>query len=162
MNETGRISTVRLYGSMIAIVSGAYSVYLSTAGAGPSAMATEMAMTAGGWFMLALGVIVIAHGVVLLTPAFARLGTASGPLMIGYSVLMLLNQGWPAADGMTADDMDEGGMSNGMDSGTLGTTEQVGEMMAMGPDAGMVAIAGLMLASGLVMTARRGMVAAEG
>jgi hypothetical protein len=61
-----------------------YSIFLATTG---------MNLTTGAWFMLALGAIVIAHGLVLLTPLAARLGTASGPLMIAYSVLMLLNQG---------------------------------------------------------------------
>jgi hypothetical protein len=139
MTEMESVSTVRLFGAVIALVSGLYSVYLSVSG--PS-------MTGGGWFMLALGVVVVVHGVVLLTPAARRLGTASGPLMIGYAALMLLNQfrlatGWMVtrADGM------DGGMGG---SDMMGSTTT----MAMGSDAGMVAIAALMLASGLIMTVR--------
>jgi hypothetical protein len=148
MNDTGTesVSTSRLYGGAIAIVSGLYSLYLPASG--PQ-------MTIGGWFMLALGAVVFLHGIALLTPVADRLGDASGPLMIGYSVLMLLNQLRLAAGVSTVGGMDSGGMSGGM-GGTdgMGTTM---EMAAMGADAGMVAIAVLMLASGIIMTVRSGM-----
>lgn len=56
---------MRLYGSLIALVSGGYSVYQSMTGP---------AMTGSAWLMLVLGLLVIVHGVVLLTPAVNRLG----------------------------------------------------------------------------------------
>lgn len=134
---------MRLYGSLIALVSGGYSVYQSITGP---------AMTGSAWVMLAVGVIVIAHGVVLLTPAVDRLGTASGPLMIAYAIVMLLNQGLM----MTTESM-SGGMDSGMGTGMDGGMTAGG----MGVDGGMVAIAVLMLASGVIMTVRRDMVRTE-
>lgn len=133
-----RLSTMRLYGSSIAVVSGAYSLYLATTG---PAMATT------DWGMLLLGVVVLLHGVILLTPLAARLGRASGPLMIGYAALMLLVQAWMATMNPMGD-----GMNDGMESGAA-----MEPGAAMGADPGMVAIALLMLASGVIMTARRGM-----
>lgn len=142
------VSPVRLYGGAIAVVSGLYSVLLSTAGPGTSANALVM---------LLLGVVVLAHGLVLLTPYAARLGDASGPLMLGYGTLMLLLQAWmavtgaPGGAGMNGGGMDDG---MGMDGGAwMGTTAG---------DAGMVALAVLMLASGLIMTASDGMAVRTG
>ncbi|MFO7926570.1 MAG: hypothetical protein ACQET5_13265 [Halobacteriota archaeon] len=155
MDDSASLSTMRLYGATIAIVSGLYSAYLSVSG-------TQM--STGAWFMLALGVVVVVHGIVLLTPMAARLGTLSGPLMLGYAGLMLLDQlrlsmNWTFAA------INDGGM-DGMGSGTGGMgMDGVGpstEMAMMGADAGMIAIAVLMLASGLIMTVRRGMMPADG
>ncbi len=114
------ISSTRLYASSIAIVSGLYSI----ASSGGMAMAGPM-MTTGGWIMLVIGIVVLIHGFVLLTPAAVRLGRISGPLMIAWALIMLLNAWLLPAGGM----MDASG--------------------------GMVAIAALMLASGLIMTMRR-------
>jgi hypothetical protein len=119
------MSTTRIYGSIIAVVSGGYSLYLSTAG---------VRMSGPAWFMLALGIITLVHGVILLTRVAQWLRTVSGPLMIAYSVLMLANQG---------------SMATGM--------MRIGTMMTPTWDAGMVAIAALMLASGAIMTARKDM-----
>lgn len=138
--EPTRISTMRLYGGSIAIVSGLYAGYLATTGVG---------MTTAAWGMLALGLIVLAHGIVLLSPAVSALGTASGPLMIGYAVLMLLNQAWLASGSR----METG--TSGMNGGMMGQPMATG----MGAGAGMIAIAVLMLLSGLIMTARREMTA---
>lgn len=129
------VSTTRLYGSAIAIVSGVYSLLASTTG---GMMGTNAGLS--GWLMLVLGLVVLVHGVVLLTPAAARLGAASGPLMIGYAVLMLANQ---AALGVWS------GTRMGSGMGMMGDSMSAG----MGWDAGMVALAALMLASGLIMTA---------
>ena len=138
MDSSDSISTMRLYGATIGIVSGAYSGYLSVTGASMSL----------AWFMLGLGAVVLIHGIVLLTPLADRLGGASGPLMLVYSVLMLLNQlRMATARGSTTR---MGGMTGGM-GGTSGGTAM------MGTDAGMVAIAVLMLASGLIMTVRADM-----
>jgi len=133
------VSTMRLYGASVALVSGGYSLYQATTGMAVSGMGAS----GSAWFMAALGVVVLVHGAVLLTPAVAALGRASGPLMVGYAVLMLLNQAWlaTAGGGMAADGTMNGGMQSGMDT-------------AMGADAGMVAIAVLMLASGVIMTQR--------
>lgn len=147
MNDgSNTFSTMQLYGAIIAVVSGSYSLYLVTTGRG---------MTASGWLMVLLGVIVFLHGVVLLTPLAARLGTASGPLMITYAVVMLLNQARLVAAG--------GGVMGGGDMGGMngGAGGMTGGMGAMGPDAGMVAIALLMLASGVIMTVRREMMPEE-
>ncbi len=101
--EPTRISTMRLYGGSIAIVSGVYSGYLATTGVG---------MTTAAWGMLALGLLVLVHGIVLVSPAASALGTASGPLMIGYAVLMLLNQAWMASGAGMETGMSE--MNDGM------------------------------------------------
>lgn len=75
--------------------------------------------------MLLVGVVVIAHGIVLLTPLAGRIGRASGPLMIVWAAIMLANQ--------------------------LLTATMSRSMMAS-CDAGMVALAAVMLASGVIMS----------
>lgn len=118
-------STTRLYGTAIAIVSGCYSVW--------SAMGAEML---GMWFMLLLGLVVIGHGVVLLSSYADRLKGVSGPLMIAYAALMLGNQAWmeltkPKPMGMDVP-------------------------ASAGADPGMTALAVLMLVSGVIMWWRDG------
>lgn len=145
MNSNQSVSTMRLYGGLIGVVSGSYSVYLAVTGS---------AMTTAAWGMLALGGVVLLHGLVLFTPAAARLGSASGPLMIGYSLLMLGNQAlMSTGTGMAMNTDDSTGMDgmnsmNGMDGSSTAVDA------AMSVDAGMVAIALLMLGSGLIMTVR--------
>lgn len=142
MVDSSGVSTMGLYGASIGVVSGVYSLFQATTGAG---------MSGSAWFMVVLGVVVLAHGIVLVTPAASTLGRASGPLMISYSVLMLLNQAWLSSgvgsgmdgDGMMGSGSMNGGMQSGMDVAST-----------MGTDAGMVAIAVLMLASGVIMTLR--------
>jgi hypothetical protein len=109
----------RLYGASIAIVSGTYSVVSATIGMGP--------MGVGGLVMLVVGILVLVHGVVLTTAA-AVIGRASGPLMIVWAAIMLLNQ--------------------------LLTATLPGWIMggSMSWDGGMVAIALIMLASGVIMS----------
>ena len=144
------VSTMRLYGASVALVSGGYSLYQATTGMATSATGMMgTGMTGSAWFMAALGVVVLVHGAVLLTPAATALGRASGPLMVVYSVLMLVNQAWLATTG-------RGGMMNGstMNDGSMSDGMQSGMDAAMGADAGMVAIAVLMLASGVIMTQR--------
>lgn len=133
MEGSDGISVMRLYGAAIGIVSGIYSGYLSVTG---------ISMSTGAWFMLALGAIVLVHGIVLLTPLAGRLGAASGPLMLVYAALMLLNQ--LRLETGAAMDTGMDGMNGGVST----------EMAAMGADPGMVAIAVLMLASGLIMTSK--------
>ncbi|MFC7164845.1 hypothetical protein [Halospeciosus flavus] len=139
--------TTRQYGAAIALVSGVYSLLSATAGSG-------MMSSNSGLLMALLGVIVVVHGVVLLTPYASRLGNASGPLMIGYSLVMLLNQVLVGVTGSANWGM---GMNSGMESGmnggigsSMGSTMTAG----MGWDLGMVAIAVLMLLSGIIMTNR--------
>lgn len=127
------VSNTRLYGASIALASGLYSIW-SVTGASR--------MVASSWLMLVLGAVVVVHGVVLLTPAAERLGRASGPLMIGYAAVMLLNQALLGTG--TMDDGSGMGMDGGMGAGNA--------TAGMGWDAGMVALAGLMLVSGLIMT----------
>ncbi|KPN32006.1 hypothetical protein SY89_02763 [Halolamina pelagica] len=131
------VSDTRLYGAAIGVVSGGYSLWSAS---------TATAMGTGGWLMALLGVVVLVHGVVLLTDYADRLGDASGPLMIGYSVLMLLNQAL-VGTGMA------GGMGSGMNGG-MGGGSMSGTAGSMGWDAGMVALAVLMLLSGVIMTQR--------
>jgi hypothetical protein len=143
-------TTARQYGAAIALVSGLYSLLSVTTGAG-------MMQSSSGLLMALLGVVVVVHGVVLLTPYASRLGNASGPLMVGYSLLMLLNQSlvgvtgsmnWGMGSGM------ESGMDSGMGSGMNGGMD-AGMSVGMGWDLGMVALAVLMLVSGVIMTNRR-------
>ncbi|QZY01007.1 hypothetical protein K6T25_05270 [Halobaculum rubrum] len=153
-------STTRPYGAAIAITSGVYSLVSATVGGtmtgaggamgsggmtGSGGMAGTTGIGLASWVMLAIGVVVVVHGAVLLTPAVKRLGSASGPLMIAYSLVMLLLQALGGA-GMTGM-----GMTGGTGTmGSMGSTATAG----MGWDLGMVALAVLMLFSGIVMTTR--------
>ncbi len=134
------VSNTRLYGAAIGVVSGAYSLWSAS---------TASRMGTSGWLMAVLGVVVLVHGALLVTDYADRIGDASGPLMIAYAVLMLLNQallGTGTLGSMgTGMNGGMGGMNGGMGSGT----NAIG---GMGWDPGMVAIAALMLASGLIMT----------
>jgi hypothetical protein len=127
------VSDTRLYGASIAFVSGLYSLWSAS-------MASRMVTS--GWLMGLLGVVVIVHGAVLLTPFADRFGAASGPLMIAYSVVMLLNQA------LLGTGMMDDGSGMGMSGGMGGSAMTAG----MGWDAGMVALAVLMLVSGVIMT----------
>lgn len=127
------VSNTRLYGAAIAFASGLYSLWSAS---------TASRMTASGWLMALLGVVVVVHGAVLLTDYADRLGDASGPLMIVYAVVMLLNQ---ALLGM-------GMMDDGSGMGANGGMGGSGVTAGMGWDAGMVALAVLMLVSGVIMT----------
>lgn len=147
----GEVSTMRLYGGAVSVVSGGYSVWLSTAGMG--------LQRTSSWPMVLVGLVALVHGLALFTPVARSIGRASGPLMVVYSVVMLLLQGWMAtmapAGGMFGMD---GGTNGGMDGGTnAGTNGAMDGAIAMGADPGMVALALLMLFSGVVMTVRRGM-----
>lgn len=127
------VSNTQLYGAAIALVSGLYSIWSAS-------MASRMVTSS--WIMAILGLIVIVHGVVLVTKYADRLGSASGPLMIAYAFVMLLNQLF-LATGML-DDGSGMGMTNAMG--------QTGMTAGMGWDGGMVALAVLMLFSGFIMT----------
>lgn len=131
-------SATRLYASSIAIVSGLYSIGSAAGMMMSTPMMTDMALGIGGWIMLGLGIIVLVHGSVLLTPAADRLGRRSGPLMVLWAIIMLLNQGLSGA-------LTGWGTSGSRMGGSAMTT-------GMGWDAGMVAIAVLMLASGFIMS----------
>lgn len=151
--QTGRgsIPTSSLYAAAIAVVSGGYSVLVASVGS---------TMTAGAWVMLVVGVVALIHGVALLTPASARLGGWSGPLMIAYAVIMLVNRAvFPMGSGGMMGPGTGGGMgSGGMGGGMAFDGMTGGYMGTMGPGGGpgMVALALLMLASGLIMTVRSG------
>lgn len=132
------VSNTRLYGAAIAIASGLYSILSAS---------TASRMVTSGWFMGVLGVVVIVHGAALLTEYADRLGDAGGPLMVVYSMLMLLNQVF-LGTGL----LDDGGRM-GMDGALGGSAMTTG----MGWDAGMVALAVLMLVSGIIMTRGDGM-----
>lgn len=116
----------RLYACAIAIVSGIYSIAsASPGGQGPMPM--------GDSVMLVLGVVVLVHGVALLTPLADRFGRASGPLMLVWAAIMVGNQALAA---------------------TFTSAPMMGDASW---DGGMVAIAVLMLASGLIMIRGQGM-----
>ena len=123
-------STTRLYGGTIAVVSGIYSLLLGAGGE----------MVGADWVMFGLGMIVLVHGVVLFASP-SLLSGISGPLMVVYALLMLGNQVW-----MTTMD-------------PMGTSMGMGFSSGMGPgyDLGMIAIAVIMLASGIIMIRRPGM-----
>lgn len=127
------VSNTRLYGAAIAFASGLYSLWSASSASG---------MVTSSWLMGSLGVIVIVHGAVLLTDYADRLGSASGPLMVVYAVVMLLNQAL----------LGTGMMDDGSRMGTGGGMGGSGMTAGMGWDAGMVALAVLMLISGLIMT----------
>lgn len=138
IGAVGTHSPTRLYGSSIAIVSGLYSI----GSAGGTMMSAPMmpgaALGIGGWIMLVLGIIVLVHGFAFLTPAADSIGRRSGPLMVLWALTMLLNQGLSAA-------IAGWGMSG---------SQMIGGSMRPGAswDPGMVAIAVLMLVSGLIMS----------
>lgn len=131
------VSNTRLYGAAIALASGLYSLWSAS-------MASRM--VASSWLMVGVGLVVVAHGIVLLTDHADRLGGASGPLMVGYAALMLLTQV------LLATGMLDGGSGMGLDGGMSGGMGPSGMTAGMGWDAGMVALALLMLISGLIMT----------
>lgn len=142
--------TARLYGGVIAVVSGLYSLFLASTG--------MSMMTGAWWFMALLGLVVLVHGV-LLFGSPETLGGHSGPLMIVWAVLMLLNQAWlgspiwmAGGSGYGMDGGMGGPMGGNMDGGTSGGMG--GSAGMMGWDPGMVAIAVIMLASGLLMWTR--------
>ena len=124
----GGLTATRLYASSIAIVSGVYSL------AGPVLILFDApglmdeGLGLSGWIMAGLGIIVLIHGIVLLTPYAERLDRASGALMLVWAVIMLVNQF------------------------VLATASSM--MARMGWDPGMVAMAILMLISGLIMLRR--------
>ena len=90
-------------------------------------------MPTGDSVMLIIGVVVLLHGIALLTPLADRFGRASGPLMILWAAIMLGNQALAA------------------------TGSSMPMMGSASWDGGMVAIATLMLASGLIMIRGRDM-----
>lgn len=127
------VSNTRLYGAAIAFASGLYSLWSAS-------MASRMVTSS--WLMGLLGAIVLVHGALLLTDYADTLGRASGPLMIVYAVLMVLNQALLSM-GMMSNGSGMG-MSNGMGASSM--------TVGMGWDTGMVALALLMLVSGVIMT----------
>jgi hypothetical protein len=124
------ISDTRLYAAAIAIVSGIYSLVATFA-------AGSMSTSSAAMVMLVVGIVVIVHGVLLLTPVAERIGSWSGPAMILWAGIMLANQALAA---------------------TVPDWTMASPMMGGGEwDGGMVAVAILMLFSGLIMTRRRDM-----
>jgi len=130
------VSNTRLYGASIAGVSGGYSLWSAS-------MATQS--DPSSLLMAALGAVVIVHGALLLTPSADRLGNTSGPLMVAYAAIMLLNQTLLGTGMMDGEMMGYGGMNGGA----------MGMSGSMGWDPGMVSLAVLMLVSGVIM-ARNG------
>lgn len=119
------VGVMGLYAASIALVSGAYSIVSALKGIAP--MMDGMGLAA--WLMLLIGVVVVIHGVVLLTPAAAVLRGSSGPLMVVWAFVML---------GIQA----------------VAAVRMDGMMRGMEVDFGMIALAVLMLTSGAIMTAR--------
>lgn len=125
----------RWYGGLIAVVAGIYAVSMAAWGPG---------MSYADWFMLVLGGVVLGHGIALFGRFSRSLDAASGVLMIVYSVLMLLGQGWMGA--MNGGPMMGGTMGGPMVHDGMGWS-------TMPWDPGMTALALVMLGSGIVMTA---------
>lgn len=146
-------TTTRQYGAAIALVSGLYALVTATLGGG-------MTGSASAAVMALLGVVVVAHGVALLTPYASRLGDASGPLMIVYALVMILNRALVRATGSANWGMGgtRGPMGPGMHGGMgTGAGGAAGVGMAGGGwNLGLVALAVLLLVSGVIMTARDG------
>lgn len=126
------VSNTRLYAAAIAFVSGVYSLWSAT---------SASRMVTSSWIMGVVGVVVIVHGAVLLTDYANRLGDSSGLLMVVYAAVMLLNQILLGTGTLN----DGSGM--GMSDSIGGSSMTAG----MGWDAGMVALALLMLTSGIIM-----------
>jgi hypothetical protein len=124
------VSTTRLYAASIAVVSGVYAIASASIGLRDEPMLLEADRTLAGWVMLGIGAVVLVHGLILLTPAERAIGRASGPLMVLWAVIMLVQQ-W-----------------------LVGMSAERSMMPMMDADPGMVAIAILMLVSGLIMIAR--------
>ncbi|MFB6203945.1 MAG: hypothetical protein ABEK01_05635 [Candidatus Nanohaloarchaea archaeon] len=82
--ELSSISTQRLYGGSIAVISGIYSIYVATFG-----VTGSMAVM---WLMFILGLITSVHGALILTGYTGMIDPYSGPLMMAYSVFMAVNQ----------------------------------------------------------------------
>ena len=116
------IGDTRLYAVAIALVSGAYSIASAFVGA-------MGVMPMSDTIMLVIGVVVLVHGIVLLTPLAGRLGRASGALMVLWAGIMVGNQLLTAS-------MSASGMASW--------------------DAGMIALAVLMFFSGLIMSRGQG------
>lgn len=119
-------ATYRMYGAAIALVSGTYSMWSAS-------MASSFDVNA--WLMLILGAIVVIHGVILLTQFATLLGSLSGPLMVGYALVMLGHQTL---------------LGLGL-LGTEGGTGMEPVRTTMAFDGGMVALSALMLISGVLM-----------
>ncbi len=134
------VSETQLYGAVIAVTSGIYSLWSAS-------IAPEL--STGMWVMALVGVVVLIHGVVLVTGFADRLENTSGPLMIGYAVIMLLNQALLGTGMLGMGGSSGMGMQNGMGSSQMTS--------GMGWDVGMVLLAVLMLVSGVNMTRKQSM-----
>ena len=139
MNDNGG-STTLVCAVAIALVSGGYSLLVGLAGIdvsfGMSGPQIEIATSV--WIMLLLGIVVLVHGVALLRLSGGRFGTISGLLMIGYSIVMILNQALVGT-----------GIFDG--SGTAASSMGNGTVVGTSWDGGVVALAVLMLISGILM-----------
>ena len=89
-------------------------------------------MPMGESVMLLIGAVVLVHGIVLLTPAARRLGRLSGPLMVVWAAVMIGNE-------------------------LIAALTSGGAMRSVSWDGGMVSLAILMLASGVIMSRTRPM-----
>jgi hypothetical protein len=127
-------SSTRLYGAAIGLAMGGYSLAAATTGQ----------MTAAAWVVALAGAVATLHGLALLTPIAGHLGSASGPLMLLYALVMLGNQ---VLVWMTTSLLAESAMR----------VHDIGPEPALtGVDEGLVALTLLMFASGLITTVRGG------
>lgn len=132
-----QLSVQRLYGGVIAVVSGGYAILVS------SSIGAQSGMTLSTWLMVLIGLVVLIHGVVLFTPLTGRLSGFSGPSMIAYAILLLVMQVWLSA--AHADETTGDAMMNG-------NAPMTGTMLW---DPGMLALALLLLVSGVIMVSGR-------
>jgi hypothetical protein len=139
MNDDGGLTTL-IYAVAIALVSGGYSLLVGLAGIDVSfgMSGPQIEIVTSVWIMLLLGIVVLVHGVALLRLSGGRFGTISGLLMIGYSIVMILNQALVGT-----------GIFDG--SGTAASSMGSGTVVGTSWDGGVVALAVLMLISGILM-----------
>ena len=139
MNDNGG-STTSVYAAAIALVSGGYSLLVGLAGIDVSfgMSGPQIEIVTSVWIMLLLGIVVLIHGVALLRLSGGRFRTISGLLMIGYSIVMMLNQALVGTGTFNGSGMAASSMRNGAAVGTSW-------------DGGVVALAILMLISGILM-----------
>lgn len=127
-------SAIKLYAGSIAVVAGGYTVL--------SATRVGADLSTAAWAMILLGAVVLAHGVAMFTQLADRRETAHGPSMVVYAVLLVLSQGWISMGGA-------GSAGDGSDGGAA----------FLGWDPGVVALAVLLLVSGIIMIEEAGALA---
>ena len=129
--------TSRWYGGLVAVVAGIYAIAMAAWGPG---------MSYADWFLLVVGGVVFGHGVALVGGFSRRLDATSGALLVGYALVLVLSQAWLGV----RDD-------SPLQQGTLSSPSVHRELgwSTLPWDPGLVALAIVLLGSGVIMTAVR-------